>query len=158
MKEEQVQKKSSGGAALFVAFLIILIISAAFAGALFCYMDKTKDADAFVEAGEIYIGAQSHIYALGEDGVRSGTYSTADRIKSNYPKLEKSLEALIGEEFSGEITSITVDPYGTITAMEYTAQNGKALIFDGLAWEVDRTKKPVELPEEAETNVSAEKR
>ena len=112
-----------------VEVIVVLIIMAVLAGILVAsytgYIDKAKNDSALVEARAVYLAASTEYH---EYYATSGSETwTADSDALT------AIETLAG--VSGDVTAVSASGK-KISAITYTASNGKTCAFDGTAWTV----------------------
>jgi type IV pilus assembly protein PilA len=112
-----------------VEVIVVLIIMAVLAGILVAsytgYIDKAKNDSALVEARAVYLAASTkyhEYYATSADA----TWTT---VEADW----NAIETLAG--VSGQVTAVSASGK-KISAIEYTASNGKTCTFNGTAWTV----------------------
>ena len=112
-----------------VEVIVVLIIMAVLAGILVAsytgYIDKAKNDSALVEARAVYLAASTKYHEHYATSA-SATWTT---VEADW----NAIETLAG--VSGEVTAVSAADK-KISAISYTASNGKTCTFNGTAWTV----------------------
>jgi prepilin-type N-terminal cleavage/methylation domain-containing protein len=118
-----------------VEVIVVLIIMAVLAGILVAsytgYIDKAKDDAALVEARAVYLAATTVYHELYAAGTATDRDLSAD---------DRGKVATLAGIDAAKLTKVTISKTNNkVTAITFTASNGKTCTYNGTSWTVGAT-------------------